>query len=198
MLKRIFVLAFIAAVILVSGFSPVFASLNFSSLKCDMVVESAQMGRSSGKLFMKGDKSRIELKASGMDTITITNDQNAYMYMPGQNVAMKMALSQAKSQVPDVEDYKKSCEYMGEEQIDGKPCGIYKCAKGGGATTVWVSQDFEFPLKVSGSGTTTYYKNIETNVPLDDELFILPQGVQYQDMSNLMEGFKGLLNQSGD
>ena len=191
MLRKIYALIFAATGILFSGIFSFPADANFSSLKCDMIVESPQIGRSEGRLFMKGDKSRIELNASGIQTVTIVNDQNAYMYMPAQNVAMTMALSQAKGQVPEITDYKKDCEYINDEQVDGEQCGVYRCSKGGQSTTMWIPANLDFPLKVVSGATTTYYKNVNVNVDLDDSLFSLPQGVQYQDVSGLMQGLKG-------
>jgi len=174
MQKRIFALVLAATGILFSGVFLLPANGNFSSLQCDM----------------KGNKSRIELNASGMQTVTIVNGQNAYMYMPSQNIAMTMGLSQAKGQVPEIGDYRKDCEYINNEQIDGETCGVYRCSKGGQSTTMWIPQNLDFPLKVVSGATTTYYKNVNVNVDLDDSLFSLPQGVQYQDIGGLMQGVK--------
>ena len=56
---------------------------------------------------------------------------------------------------------------------------------------MWIPANLDFPLKVVSGATTTYYKNVNVNVDLDDSLFSLPQGVQYQDVSGLMQGLKG-------
>ena len=186
----------IAVLIIVFGaifgfISSSLADEKFSSLQCDIFTSSQVAGESRGKLYMKGDKSRIELNTSGMDTVTIISEGNAYLYMPSQNMAMKMPVTQAKEQVPSVEDYKNNCEFMGEEQVDSESCGVYRCFKNGQSMTMWVSNKLEFPLKIISSGATTYYKNVNTNMPLSDGLFSLPQGVQFQDMGSLMQGFGG-------
>jgi len=187
MLKKIFIVLLAVCGILLSFIFYSSANEKFSSLKADIFMSTQATGESMGKIFMKGDKSRIELSTSGMSTVTIISDDNAYMYMPAQNIAMKLSVSKARENIPSTEDYKNNCESMGDEQIDGKPCRVYRCIKNGQSVTMWVSNDFDFPLKIISQGVTTYYKNVNINVPLDDELFMLPQGVQYQDMNALMQ-----------
>ncbi len=196
-MKKIFLFVFLAVVSLLSFILISFAA-SFSSLKCDMLTDSSATGKAEGKLFIKGDKSRIEMNVSGMNTITIVSAQNAYMYIPAQNMAMKMDVSGAKGQVPSVGDYKNDCQYIGEDQVDGQPCGIYRCSKGGKPVTMWVMKDLDFPLKVESPGSTTHYSNIEINADLEDGLFSLPEGVQFQDVSGIMPSLQGLSNQGGN
>lgn len=185
MKKIVIVLSVFVSVIL--GIAQLFAMQRFSSLQSDMVIDHPKAGRTEGKLYMKGEKSRIEFSPQGQKMVSIIDGDNAYTYSPGEDFAVAIPIGQAKAQVPEIKDYKTDCQQLGDEIIDGKDCGIYQCMEGDNVIKVWVSKDIDFPLKVIAGGATTYYKNAIIDAAIDDSLFALPAGMKVQDMSQMMQ-----------
>lgn len=169
-----------------------FAQNKFSSLQCDTIIESPQMGKTQGKFYIKGKKVRMEANSpdeAGANMITLYDGKTAYVYFPAQNMAMVTPTSQIDQQMPvPKDDSEFNKKIIGQETIDGRLCDIYEFNDSkGGTYKVWVARDIDFPVKSEAGGMKTYYKNIRTNVTLDDSLFTLPQGVNVQDMGDLMQ-----------
>jgi len=184
------------ALILISVFTAVsfsWAMRSYSTVQYDLVMQQSGMGQGvTTKVYTKGKKSRMEMQAGGMQSMTIFDGVQAYMYIPSQNMAMAVPMQQAKSQVPMIEDYQKDCQYLGDETVDGKYCGIYNCAKGGSPVKMWIDKALDFPVKTESQGTTAYYKNVVFDAPIDDSMFSLPAGVKPQDMATMMQGLQGM------
>jgi outer membrane lipoprotein-sorting protein len=155
-------------------------------------MEQPGSGSITTKVCTKGKKSRTVMQAGGRETINIFDGVQAYMYIPSQNMAIVVPVGQVTEQVPEVGDYKKDCEYLGQEALDGKKCGVYNCTKGGVPVKMWVDESMDFPVKMETRGMTAYYKNVVVDAPLDDSLFSLPAGVKTQDISAMMQGLKGI------
>ncbi|MCX5707324.1 MAG: DUF4412 domain-containing protein [Candidatus Omnitrophica bacterium] len=168
------------------------AARNYSSMQYDLILEQPGMSSISTKVYTKGNKSRMEMQAGGMQTINLFDGVQAYMYIPSQNMAMVIPVQQARAQVPEIRDYQKDCEYLGDERVDSKTCGVYNCAKGGQPVKMWIDRTIDFPVMTEVSGMRAHYKNVVVDIPLDDKLFNLPAGVKPQDMSSMMQGMQGL------
>jgi len=180
----------ISAIFLFSAATLLWASNNYSSMQYDLILDQPGMGSVTTKVLTKGNKSRMEMQAGGIQSISLFDGVTAYMYIPSQNMAMVVPIQQAKSQVPEIADYKKDCEYLGDETVDGTSCGVYNCSKGGQPAKMWIDKTLEFPVMTETRGMRAHYKNVQVNVPLDDSLFSLPAGVKPQDMSGLMQGIQ--------
>ncbi|MFH0838788.1 MAG: DUF4412 domain-containing protein [Candidatus Omnitrophota bacterium] len=191
MVKRLIVLSLLALSISLFKQGMLCAQKSFVSLRCDITVEHAGINKYQGELFLKGNKSRTEMNMSGMNTVTIMDGSSAYVYMPEQNIAMKVPVLEASEHVPAVDNYRRDCQPLGEEEVAGSLCSVYSCSKSGKSFKVWMNEDVGFPSKISGMGVVTYYQNIDFNKPLDDSLFILPEGAQVQDMGNILKGYGG-------
>jgi len=178
------------AIVFLASLIGVCVAAGFSSIQYDMVYEQPGMGNPSGKVYIKGTKSRIEMDQAGNKSVTLFDGEKAFMYLPAQNMAIMIPVDQVKQQVPEVRDYKADCQLLGEESIDGRPCGIYQCSKGGAPVKMWIDKTIDFPLKTVASGMTMSCKNIVVNAPLDDSLFELPAGIKVQDMSAMMQGLQ--------
>lgn len=189
--KRISVFCFALCMITFAAESLLYAKDNFSSLQCDTVIEGSGMGVTRGKLFIKGDKVRMETSMPGGDghaTVYFCDGEKAYIYFPGQNTAMSISTSQAKEQMPIPKNYKEIYKASGEETIDGRLCDVYEYRDPKGQVyRIWVARDIEFPVQSIVGGLKTYYKNIHTNITLDDTLFSLPSGVEIQDMNEVIQ-----------
>jgi len=164
---------------------------DFSTMQYDLTLEQPGAGSTSVKVYTKGKKSRMEMQAGGMQTINLFDGVQAYMYIPSQNTAMVVPIQQAKDQIPEIADYQTDCEYLGDEVVDGKSCGVYNCAKGGQPVKMWIDKELDFPILTETRGMRAHYRNVSVNMPLDDSLFVLPEGVIPQDMSGLMKGMQG-------
>lgn len=164
----------------------------YSSLQADTEIESPEMGKAQGKLFVKGKKVRMETNSGGatsVSMITLYDGQKAYVYFPSQNMAMISSASDVQAQMPmPKDDAEFDKKIVGQEVIDGKLCDIYQLQdRKGGAYKVWIARDLDFPLKSEAGGMKTYYKNVQVNVALEDSIFELPKGVQIQDMAGLTQ-----------
>ena len=168
------------------------AMRSYSTVQYDLVVQQAGVGQGmTTKVYTKGKKSRMEMQAAGMQSISLFDGVQAYMYIPSQNMAIAVPMQQAASQVPMIEDYQKDCQSLGDETVDGKYCGVYNCAKGGSPVKMWIDKSMDFPVKTETRGMTAYYKNVVFDAPMDDSMFSLPAGVKPQDMSTMMQGMTG-------
>lgn len=169
------------------------AMRSYSTVQYDLVMQ--QPGMSQGittKVYTKGKKSRMEMQAGGTQSMTIFDGVQAYMYIPSQNMAVAVPMQAARSQVPMIEDYQKDCQYLGDETVDGKYCGVYNCAKGASPVKMWIDKAMDFPAKTESQGATAYYKNVVFDAPIEDGMFSLPAGVKPQDMATMMQGMQGM------
>lgn len=184
------------ALILIFVFAAVsfsWAMRSYSTVQYDLVMQQPGMGQGmTTKVYTKGKKSRMEMQAGGMQSMTIFDGVQAYMYVPSQNMAVAVPMQAARSQVPMIEDYQKDCQYLGDETVDGKYCGVYNCAKGASPVKMWIDKAIDFPVKTEAQGATAYYKNVVFDAPIDDSMFTLPAGVKPQDMATMMQGMQGM------
>lgn len=187
---RLKFLTVLFGVFLVS-FNTIFAANGaLSNFTCDVLARMQGGTSMSMKILVKGNKFRMEGVMQGIQSITIFDGKSAFMYMPKQNMAMPVPLSQEDlNMMPSTWDISSQCSYLGSENVDGIPCKTYNCGK----AKVWASQENDFPVKVISQGVEIRYSNLKQNNSLDDSLFILPAGVNIMDMGNAMQGlYKGL------
>ncbi|MFH1876411.1 MAG: hypothetical protein ABH865_05940 [Candidatus Omnitrophota bacterium] len=175
---------------LLSGF--VFAE-DFSA---DMVQRSTG-GSISGKIYVAGQKSRIEA-AQGISIVRM--DKNVmWVLMPEQAMYMEQALTpeimsaNAAEKVPG--EIKRIS--MGTEMIDGKSAEKFKVSymiQGTQAVMYqWYVPGFSMPVKMAAENGSwvTEYRNISVG-PQDASLFELPGGLK--KFSYDMQGLQGLVN----
>jgi hypothetical protein len=56
---------------------------------------------------------------------------------------------------------------------------------------MWIDKSIDFPIKTQTAQMTARFKNIIFDQPLDDSLFVLPEGVNPTDTSGMMPGMQG-------
>jgi outer membrane lipoprotein-sorting protein len=101
---------------------------------------------------MKGNNMRTEITAEGQKMITIMNrdKQEMYMYLPEQNMAMKMDFSEAPESAVEeavsIEDYNPTV--IGTETIDGKLCTVVEYVALEGSAKMWLWQKHGFPIRM--------------------------------------------------
>jgi len=128
---------------------------------------------------------RMETTQQGQTAIMLMDfdAQTMYMYMPDQNIAMRVNFAQATKSATEeaqsIQNYNPTV--VGTETIDGKVCLVVEYTVEGTATKAWIWQEHGFPIRVEVTTTegkhTVEYKNIEF-VDIPDNMFELPPGVQ--------------------
>jgi hypothetical protein len=150
-----------------------------------------------GKIYVKGEKQRIETGGQGITIIRgdknvawmLIPEEKSYMDMPlGPNLAEKLEVT------PKMKD-EVSRKLLGDEVVDGRKTKKYEVTLTSGPKTEkvfqWVWTDMDFPVKMADMGGkwSLEYRNIGRIV--SDNLFELPAG--YERISvPLPPGFPGI------
>lgn len=141
------------------------------------------------QVWMEGNKVRVEMDEQGQHIIYIANYDagEAYMYMPDQNMAMRIDISMAPK--PEYEDVQDIADYdytiIGTETMDGKSCLVVEYSTAGASVKSWIWKEHGFPIRME---TTTpqgtmiaVFKNISfSDIP--DSLFEIDPGVTIMEM----------------
>ena len=128
-----------------------------ADFKADIVMKNGGV-TTTGKLLVKGDKSRIEFPT----TIIIRRPDKGVSWMCSTK-------SKTYAEMPDKQTGRRKAAYesmpgvkrLGTETVSGYPCDKFQIVTGGRAptsTTIWVSDKLNQELKVvsqSSAGTTT-------------------------------------------
>jgi len=154
------------------------AQAKAAEFSADMVIVPIGDEPMKGKIFVKGDKVRQEtieedetqvmiIRPDKKVTWMITPEEKTYMEMPYQ--------STDKTFEEWTADKEKNAKFLGQETVSGIPCKKYELIEDGEKTSLWISTQFPFPIKIEDSEMTMEYKNIKLG-PLEDSLFELPEG----------------------
>jgi outer membrane lipoprotein-sorting protein len=157
-------------------------------MKYDMVTVVAGQ-TSTSTMSVKKTLARMETSQQGQNVIMLMNGdtKTMYMYMPDQNMAIKMDYSQATKSAADNSSsaLNYSPTVVGTETIDGKVCQVIQYTADGGTTKEWIWEAKGLPVRVqvttSQGTTTTDFKNYDfSDIP--DANFQLPAGVQISSL----------------
>jgi outer membrane lipoprotein-sorting protein len=155
------------------------------SVKYDMVITAPGMETMTTKMWLKQNKVRAEMSQEGEDVVMLADyDQGiVYMYMPDENMAIRVDLSQMPESAIEEAQAIAGYDYrvIGTETVDGKVCLVVEYDYGGTSTKAWVWKEHGFPIRIemtSAEGKTVIeYKNIDFG-DIPDSMFELPAGVQ--------------------
>jgi outer membrane lipoprotein-sorting protein len=139
----------------------------------------------TGKVYVKGDKTRQEFVQQGQKQIRIIRPDKGLMWllMPAEKIYMEMSSQESGAYDPtldqNIED-KAEMKSLGKETVNGYVCDKYLYSyhdTSMGTTTLWISKKLNYPIKTeyqSSSGDMLVeYKNIkEGNV--QNSLFDVP------------------------
>jgi outer membrane lipoprotein-sorting protein len=141
------------------------------------------------RVWMEGNKVRVEMDEQGQHIIYISNYDTgkAYMYMPDQNMAMQVDISMAPQ--PEYEDVQDIAGYdyhvIGTETMDGKVCLVVEYSAAGATVKSWIWKEHGFPIRVettTSQGTmVAVFKNISFG-DIPDSLFEIDPGVTIMEM----------------
>lgn len=151
-----------------------------------------------GKMAIKGSKMRMEMNSPEGQMIQIVDQEvkKAWTYMPEQQMAIEVDMNQVD--VPESpSDYAENVEaadakYLGKEKVNGIDCYKYSVEnkEDEGSVIYWVHSEYGLPVRVEitaeDSVTTINYKNFVVG-DIEDSQFQLPDGVEVQNISNMMQ-----------
>ena len=160
---------------------------SIGDVKYDQIITAPGQPPQTIKVWMKdawlSDKMKIrqEMTAEGTTSVILVDlgTKIAYMYLPDQNMAYKIDMSQAY--VDPTENANQIIPVkVGTETIDGHLCDIYQWTYQDSTTKEWIWKEKSLPVRVeattSSSTTIIEYKNIVFGT-LSNDLFQLPAGV---------------------
>jgi hypothetical protein len=162
------------------------------------VVTTAQGHTMTSKMFVKGNKSRMEAQGQPGYTIVRGDKETVWLVNPGQKSYMEMKSDPGrKPKVDEKVQGEISRKLIGSETIDTHPAQKYEVTyTARGKTTKmyqWMATDIKFPVKmaaVDGSWMTEY-KNIKMGGQADD-LFEVPGGYKKGEMPTMPGMPKGM------
>jgi hypothetical protein len=144
-----------------------------------------------GKVYVKGDKIRNDIQASGHPVTNIMRPDKklVWIIMPQQKMYMEMPINQETQQkmMSLTEKQKAKMKKVGSETVNGYNCDKYETTMDyqGKPMKVytWVATDLGMPIKVvSEDGSFSMeYQDIKTG-DVADSLFEAPQGYKKMKM----------------
>jgi outer membrane lipoprotein-sorting protein len=173
---------------LVLSFSLV--SLAWAAEFSALVVNKIANHEMQGKIYIKGDRARLESSTPLGSVISILRlDKKAmWMLMAGQKTYMEMPLDkEAYAKALNIPTDEASMKRLGTETINGFDTDKYETpVKTGGQemkTTMWISKKLGVPLKIESANKSFIqeYKDIKEG-GVDDALFELPAGYKKMTM----------------
>jgi outer membrane lipoprotein-sorting protein len=175
---------------------------DFTSLAAEFSADMIQQmtGQTiTGKVFVKGKKTRMEMNTPGGKVITIVlpDEGKTLMLRPEDKMYMEMPTSPFGSS-PSVVDEKleemATKKHLGTEKVNGYLCEKYKFIyhdKSKGKMTQWFSKKLGYPVKMIYQGqhgeVTTEYKNIKEGRVMDSQ-FQVPAGYQKMQIPGMSPG----------
>ncbi|MGD9116629.1 MAG: DUF4412 domain-containing protein [Dehalococcoidia bacterium] len=137
------------------------------------------------QMWVEGNNIRMEMDEQGQHIIYLSNYSTgkAYMYMPDQNMALEMDISQMNppdyEAVQDIPDY--NYTIVGTETMDGKVCLVVEYSAAGATVKSWIWKQHGFPIRTESTTSEgkiiVVFKDIDFG-DINDSLFELPEGVQ--------------------
>lgn len=197
-MRKILVPAIMAmAIIAIAGSSGSLWAFDFSA----DVVSAAEGHSFTGKMYVSGDKTRMD--AAGAVTITRIDKNVAWVIMPGQNMYMEQPLD-PQSVAGAAEKMPGEIErvLIGPDTVDGKATSKYRIRyvsrEGEAVVLQWIDPRTGIPVKTAAEdgSWSMEYKNLKVEKQ-DDGLFEIPAGYQkfvmpnMQDMMNAAQGERG-------
>ncbi len=174
------------ALLVVSGFAADFSA--------DMESKAPE-GSFTAKLYVSGDKSRIEM-AEGT-SISRMDKKVAWMLMPQQRTYIEQSLDLRSASTQEKMDGEIERKGVGNEKVDGRNTTKYlvtfKSQGKSESIFQWLDETAHIPVKTAAvDGSWSYeFKNIKVG-PQDQGLFEIPSG--YQKMSFDMGNIKDIMN----
>ena len=165
------------------------------SYKYDMTITSPGQPVVTAKFWLKEDKIRWEGIVEGQNVVYLIDEDKtiAYLYIPAQNMAMKMNFDKIQESVGESpkEQSESVMQYnpitVGSETLDRKNCLVIEYTAKTGKTKMWLWTKYGIPIKteitIVKDTTVVEIKNIDFG-SISDSMFELPAGVQLMQIPN--------------
>lgn len=161
--------------------------------------------KSESEVWMKDKKMRAKTQVMGMNMNVVKSGDFIYQWPEGQTSGMKIPVTlrrrggQSMDYVNKMADVRAKGKKIGAETVNGHACEIFEYneetpERGGTAKqTYWLAKDLkDFPVKVvtenGGMKMSTLNHDVELGAAVPDSLLTPPDGVKFQDMSEMMKG----------
>ncbi len=148
----------------------------------------------TGKVYVKGDKTRQEFVQQGQKQVTILRPDKGvtWVLMPAEKIYMEMSSQEDATYDPQLDPNikdKAEIKLLGKETVNGYMCDKYQYSyhdTSMGTLTQWLSEKLNYPIKTEYKSPSGYmlteYKNIQEGnvqgslfeVPGDYALLSLP------------------------
>jgi len=168
-------------------------------MTCDYVL-TTEGTTMQGKMWVQSNKVKQETAVQGQSMMMLYDGTTFYMYNPAEKMAIKYTASDMQGDSEDVDTPLDFSEEASEQVIteletvdyEGQKCRVLLVKEKDSEDEVkmWVREDYGIPVRVeatdaSGAKTVIEYKNLEVKA-IPASTFELPEGVQVQDMSEMM------------
>ncbi|KXK49593.1 MAG: hypothetical protein UZ05_CHB002001834 [Chlorobi bacterium OLB5] len=164
-------------------------------------VTGGEKGKGTVEAIYDGNKCRStsSFDAGGKKISAVAYfDGGDIVYTVSEVAGMKMGMKFDKKKFSETKDnvdvntfrdYLDQMEKIGEEEILGYKCEIYKHKEKNFTVSLY---EKTVPLRMGSADGKTYMKAIkfEKNVKTTDDMFKAPQDVKYVDMTNMLEDMK--------
>jgi hypothetical protein len=149
-------------------------------LTADMVQKEGKVTR-NGKIYVKGDKVRVEKGSTPLYTIVRGDKKLFWQVNSAEKTYIEAPLTpEMKASIEEKLAGETARKAMGTETVNGYPAKKFELTvkKGKKTETIqqWFSTDFGFPVKIAGPGYSVEYKNIKKG-GVADNLFELAPGL---------------------
>ncbi len=164
-------------------------------------VTGSEKGKGTVNAIYNGDKCRSTstFDADGKKfSATAYFDGGDVVYTVSEIAGVKMGMKFDKKKFSDTKDnvdvnsfrdYIDQMDKIGEEEILGYKCDIYKHKEKNFTVSLY---EKTVPLRMGSADGKTYMKatKFEKDVKVTDDMFKAPEGVKYMDMTNMLEDIK--------
>ncbi|MBE2218960.1 MAG: hypothetical protein IAE90_12190 [Ignavibacteria bacterium] len=161
----------------------------------------SEKGKGTVSAIYNGDKCRStsSFDADGKRfSATAYFDGGDVVYTVSEIAGVKMGMKFDKKKFSDTKDnvdvnsfrdYIDQMEKIGDEEILGYKCEIYKHKEKNFTVSLY---EKTVPLRMGSADGKTYMKatKFEKDVKVTDDMFKAPEGVKYMDMTNMLEDMK--------
>lgn len=199
--------------ILIAAACIIFAcSISFAAeFSADVSIHGIRGNFRTGKIYVKGDKIRQEMKMMGRSSINIIRKDKkvTWILMPESRQYMEMPIrnNDLNNGKPDEKALKAigaTIKHIGRQTVNGQVCDKYLITyKDKRSSTIWVSPKLQTMVKTESATPmgkmVMEYKNFKTG-KIPDSLFNIPAGYKKmarKDMPIGMPGMRGMHGMPG-
>ena len=173
-----------------------FSGMTFAAEFTADLIQKRQGIEMKGKIYVKGEKMRMDMTMEGEKTSTITridkkivwiikHEDKMYMEMP--SMVGTLHAGKVDEDLKKIADKKK----VGTEKVNSYKCDKYLITykdKSMGKMTQWISKKLNYPIKMvyhsSYGDMYTEYKNIKEG-KVKDSVFEIPKGYEKMSMPGI-------------